>query len=69
MSAGLGTEGSDAVNAPALAGGKGDAQMGAQVCPLHTHCFYSVWAVRLSWGDISFIEFKDPKCLSGSVQP
>lgn len=37
MSAGLSTQGSDAVNALALAGGKGDAQTGAQVCPLHTH--------------------------------
>lgn len=68
MSAGLSTQGSDAVNALALAGGKGDVQTGAQVCPLHTHCFCSVWAVWLSWGDI-FIEFKDPTCLSGSVQP
>lgn len=42
MSNGLSTEGSDAINAPALAGGKGDAEMGAQVCLLPPHTAYAL---------------------------
>lgn len=54
-------------NAPAHAGGKGDARVGAQVC-LPPHAASALCGQCHSPGEASLIEFKDLKCsLRGST--